>query len=207
MWYPKYTPRFWQRFFSTMRTHYPPSSTGPCLYLTFDDGPTAEYSRWILDQLASYQAKASFFCLGKNVAALPALAQATLAEGHCLAMHGYAHLNGWKSSTADYLADLEKAEQFIQSRYFRPAYGRIRPSQAKAIRAKGYEIIAWEIIPGDFDAQRSPQQSMQLLKKKAQDGSIIVLHDSLKAGAHLRALLPELLAYFTAKGYSFKALP
>ncbi len=76
----------------------------PRLYLTFDDGPIPEETPWVLEQLAAYQALATFFCVGDNLAHYPDIARAALAAGHRLGNHTQHHRSAWNTPRAAYLA-------------------------------------------------------------------------------------------------------
>ena len=83
------------------------------LYLTFDDGPTPEITPWVLEQLKTYNAKATFFCIGSNVEKHPEILKSIIDEGHTIGNHTYNHLKGWKHKTKDYLVDVELAQKAI----------------------------------------------------------------------------------------------
>lgn len=83
----------------------PAGPTGrPRLYLTFDDGPIPEETPWVLEQLAAYQAPATFFCVGDNLARHPDIARAARAAGHRLGNHTQHHRSAWSTPRAEYLA-------------------------------------------------------------------------------------------------------
>jgi peptidoglycan/xylan/chitin deacetylase (PgdA/CDA1 family) len=74
------------------------------LYLTFDDGPTPAITEFVLDTLAQYNAKATFFCIGKNILEHPAiLKKAKASAGHSIGNHTQHHLNGWKTDNNDFI--------------------------------------------------------------------------------------------------------
>lgn len=73
------------------------------IYLTFDDGPTPEITEWVLQELEKHKAKATFFCIGKNIENHPAIFAKLLSDGHCIGNHTFNHLNGWKTSTKEYV--------------------------------------------------------------------------------------------------------
>ena len=97
----------------------------PVLYLTFDDGPHPEITGFVLDELKRYNAKATFFCIGNNVALYPETYKRILLEGHRVGNHTYSHLNGWKTNDKKYIDDVLKAREYINSDLFRPPYGKI----------------------------------------------------------------------------------
>jgi peptidoglycan/xylan/chitin deacetylase (PgdA/CDA1 family) len=177
------------------------------LYLTFDDGPHETATPFVLDELKKYNAKATFFCLGKNVQAHPEIYQRILNEGHLTGNHTFNHLNAWHVKHEEYMNDVKHAAQFIQSKLFRPPYGRMYPQLSKKLRIHlGYKIIMWHVLSGDFDESIAPEKCLHNVLNKAQKGSIIVFHDSSKASKNLRFALPEVLKNFTEKGFVFKSL-
>ncbi|WP_411766781.1 polysaccharide deacetylase family protein [Winogradskyella sp. A3E31] len=83
------------------------------LYLTFDDGPTPEVTDWVLEQLKSYNAKATFFCIGSNINKYPDVFAKILEDGHAVGNHTYNHLKGWKTTSKLYLEDVKAAQEII----------------------------------------------------------------------------------------------
>jgi len=178
------------------------------LYLTFDDGPHPTATPFVLEQLQSYNAKATFFCIGKNVQEHTALYQQIIAAGHNVGNHTQQHLNGWKTNINKYLQDIQEAQLHIGSSLFRPPYGRIKKAQAASLIEKKpqFKIIMWDILSGDFDTTISSEKCYSNVIKNAKEGSIIVFHDSTKAWDRMHVALPKVLQYFSAKGFVFKAL-
>lgn len=178
------------------------------IYLSFDDGPHPEATPFVLDTLQQYQAKASFFCIGKNVADHPGLYKRILLEGHAVGNHTQNHLNGWKTNDARYLSNIKDASQYIDSKLFRPPYGRITRFQAKQVQERlGLRVVMWSVLSGDFDTALEPGRCSELVQKNAGDGSIIVFHDSEKAMPRLTYALPKVLEYFSARGFNFDKIP
>lgn len=176
------------------------------LYITFDDGPHPSITPWALKVLEQYNAKATFFCVGANAKKYPDVLQQITANGHSIANHTQNHLKGWKTSLKDYVANTKLAAKYIDSNLFRPPYGRIKHTQAKAIKKLGYEIIMWDVLSGDFDQKLTGEECYQNVIKNAKEGSIIIFHDSEKAEERLKIALPKVLEYYSRKGYSFKLL-
>ncbi len=194
-----------------MRALYPSliwniKANAKALYLTFDDGPHATATPFVLDQLQKYNAKASFFCIGKNVLAYPEIYQRILQEGHSVGNHTYHHVNGWKVSDEVYMEEIEKTSGLVKSNLFRPPYGRIKRSQLKKLQTPNskLETIMWDVLSGDFDTEISPEACLQNVLKNSKPGSIIVFHDSTKAWDRMQYALPKVLEFFTKKGYLFK---
>jgi peptidoglycan/xylan/chitin deacetylase (PgdA/CDA1 family) len=180
------------------------------LFLSFDDGPHPKATPFVLDQLRRYNARASFFCVGKNVDAYPSIFNRILEEGHSVGNHTYQHVNGWKTADSEYLQDISKAAVKIDSILFRPPYGRIRSFQAKnvaaAMKKTDAKIIMWDVLSGDFDENITGERCLQNVVLNARSGSIIVFHDSEKAFRLLQYSLPLVLEYFSKKGYRFETL-
>ena len=176
------------------------------LYLTFDDGPTPEITNWTLDILNSFNAKATFFCIGNNVDKHPDIFKNILDNGHRIGNHTHHHLKGWNVKTKPYLNDIEIASNFINSNLFRPPYGKLKTKQAKAIIQLKYKIIMWDVLSFDWDHTITNEQCYNGVISKAKNGSIIVFHDSIKAENNMKYTLPKVLKYFSEKGYQFKSI-
>ena len=205
MFYLVRTPSWFQKINSSLVWNI--STKEKELYLTFDDGPHETATPFILDQLKLYNAKASFFCLGKNVKAHPTIYERILDEGHAVGNHTFNHLNGWKTNNKKYVHDITEAAKYIDSKLFRPPYGRISPFISKLLRSMKYKIIMWDILSGDFDTMLSPQKCAEHVVLHSKPGSIIVFHDSTKAWERMQYALPKCLQHFSEKGFRFKAIP
>ena len=175
------------------------------IYLTFDDGPTSEITEWTLATLKTFNAKATFFCVGSNVAKHPEIFQQIISEGHAVGNHTYHHLSGWNSNNEDYLRNIKKCEEVVTSNLFRPPYGRIKKSQYELIK-DDYKVIMWDVLSGDFDPKTSPKKCLSNVINNTTEGAIIVFHDSMKATDNLKHTLPKVLAHFTEQGYRFDKL-
>lgn len=175
------------------------------IYLTFDDGPTPGVTQKVLKILNKYNAKATFFCLGKNVKDNPEIFKHITKGGHSIGNHSFDHQNGWKTRNGKYIANIEKAKKYIDSNLFRPPYGRIRKGQINEIK-ENYKIIMWSVLSGDYDNKISKEKCLKNVIDYSKKGSIIVFHDSLKAKEKVLFALPEVLKHFTKQGYSFKKI-
>lgn len=179
------------------------------VYLTFDDGPHPQITPWVLAQLKSVNAKATFFCIGKNVVEHAAVYEQIINEGHSVGNHTFNHSNGWKTSKEIYLADIKQAAAVINSNLFRPPYGRMRAGIIKALRSilgAHTKIIMWDVLSADFDQSFSPAQCLQFVLKNIHPGAIVVFHDSEKAQKNLSFVLPRVLKELKEKGYQCAAL-
>jgi len=187
------------------------------IYLTFDDGPTPEITEWTLKTLEAFNAKATFFCIGNNIEKHPEIFQQILKNGHSIGNHTHNHIKGWKTSTDDYVANVVKAQEVMSYEFrvqssefkvnlFRPPYGQIKNKQGKALRKLGYNIIMWDVIAFDWEAEISSEKCLNNVLTKTENGSIVVFHDSVKASKHLYYTLPKVLEFFSEKGFVFRAI-
>ena len=177
------------------------------VYLTFDDGPVPEATPWVLDLLKKYNAKATFFCIGENVAKNPEVLKRIVIEGHAIGNHTYNHLNGWQTKKSDYIDNVADCENSIytllkrETKLFRPPYGKLTSSQANELLRRGYKIVMWDILSADFDTSVSAEECTNNVLKNIKPGSIVIFHDSLKAFKNLEYALPATLKFIHDKGY------
>ena len=197
------------------------------LYLTFDDGPIEEVTPMVLDELKKYNAKATFFCIGKNIAAQQELFHRIAREGHTIGNHTQDHYNGWQTQNAIYFESVEQCEatraahmlreQLVlaghgvetaveEVHFFRPPYGKLSLSQYHHLK-KSYKIVMWDVLTFDFDLKVTKEQVLDNVLQNAVPGSVIVFHDSLKAKEKMLYALPRVLEHYTNLGYRFEPLP
>jgi peptidoglycan/xylan/chitin deacetylase (PgdA/CDA1 family) len=179
------------------------------IYLSFDDGPHPVATLFALEELKKYNAKASFFCIGKNVLEHPGIYDRILQEGHSVGNHTFNHVNGWKTSDAVYNEEIQKASQLIKSSLFRPPYGRIKRSQLKQLQTKDQRLqtVMWDVLSADFDTRLTPEACLGYVLYHTRPGSIVLLHDSEKAWPRMQYILPRILEHFTRQGYRFEKIP
>lgn len=176
------------------------------VYLSFDDGPHPVVTPWVLDLLKQFDASATFFCIGKNVELYPDVFKRITDEGHQIGNHTHTHRNGWHTALNEYVADVKQSAGIIHSNLFRPPYGRLKSSQAKAVKSilgPQAKIIMWDLLSGDFDPAVDVKKSIQLLHKQTKPGSILVFHDSEKAFSQLQKILPEVMKNIKNRGWGF----
>jgi len=206
MFYFKKTPSLIQKIFSERIWRI--DTDEKILYFTFDDGPHPEATSFVLEELKRYNAKATFFCVGRNVKENFAVYERIISEGHRVGNHTFNHLNGWKTNDKIYIEDIAKAAKIIDSNLFRPPYGKITSFQAKAIQGQRLRLktVMWEVLSGDFDPSVTGDNCYLNVINNAKPGSIVVFHDSAKSFATLQYALPRLLKYYNESGYSFRSL-
>ncbi|MEE0865166.1 MAG: polysaccharide deacetylase family protein [Alistipes sp.] len=175
------------------------------IYLTFDDGPTPGVTEWILNTLDRYDAKATFFVLGKNVELYPDLYQMILDRGHKVGNHTYSHQKGWSMSVERYVEDVDLAADMVHSELFRPPYAEIRPSQLRAILQR-YRVVMWSVLSRDYSRKISPKKSLRGTLKGLRAGDIVSLHDSAKSFRNTSYVLPQLLRRTREMGLECKII-
>lgn len=170
-----------------------------CVFLTFDDGPTPGITEWIIEELAKFDASATFFCLGKNIEMYPDLYYKIIEAGHKVGNHSYSHQKGWEVSNDRYVEDVDFANQIVHSDLFRPPYGRIKKSQARILRER-YHLIMGGVVSEDYSPLVKPQQCLENVINYIKAGSIVVFHDSPRSYRNMRYALPRTLAYIQKLG-------
>ncbi|MFC1807078.1 polysaccharide deacetylase family protein [Candidatus Omnitrophota bacterium] len=164
-----------------------PFSSKKRVAITFDDGPNGEYTLKIVDILAKYRLKATFFLLGANVLKFPKIARKIAKKGHIIGNHTYSHKHLKRLSSRAVLRQIERSEEVfkevlgIRPKYLRPPYGEYTKRIEKIVRRKGHKLINWDVDAKDWKNPSSKVIAERILSKVA-DGSIILLHD----GANIR---------------------
>lgn len=171
--------------------------------LTFDDGPH-EKTIEILDLLTKYNAKATFFCIGKQIEKHPEIVEKIFTDGHTIGNHSYSHSN-WNGffSTQKIVSEIEQTNGLITSftnkknRLFRPPFGVTNPNIAKAISKTNQTAIGWNIRSLDT-VIKNENSILERIKKRVQPGSIVLLHDT---SAKTVSVLEQLLLFLQSESY------
>lgn len=177
---------------------------GKAVYLTFDDGPIPEVTPKVLAILDQYGVKATFFMVGENIDKHPEVFEMVVKGGHAIGNHTYNHMKGWKVSTAEYIANVQKFPK--ETKLFRPPYGRTWVWQRRAVKQLGYEIYLWDVLTRDYNPRRSPEAMLQQIQRQTRPGSIINFHDSIKSNERMLEVLPKAIEWLLANGYEIKTL-
>ncbi|MBQ8366734.1 MAG: polysaccharide deacetylase family protein [Alistipes sp.] len=175
------------------------------IYLTFDDGPTPGVTEWILQTLDRYNAKATFFVLGKNVELYPDLYQMILDRGHKVGNHTYSHQKGWRMSLERYIEDVDLAGDMVHTELFRPPYAQITRAQLRQV-AQRYRVVLWSVLSRDYNRKLSPKKCLRGTLRGLRGGDIISLHDSAKSFRNTSYVLPALLRTARERGLTCKIL-
>ncbi len=163
--------------------------------LTFDDGPHPIWTPWVLEQLALYDVKATFFLIGKNALEHPTIVQDIRKAGHSIGGHSTEHLDAWKTKPDEYIRDVVKTQNILKTKNFRPPYGHLTRKLSRMLLASDAveNIMMWSMITGDFDISLDPEKCAERVLKYVKPKDIVVMHDSEKAAPRLQATLPLLL--------------
>lgn len=176
--------------------------------LTFDDGPTP-FTMHVLDLLKQYNAKATFFCIGKQVEQYPHILKRILSEGHSIGNHTQTHTQKMGFlSTKEVLNEILLAEQTIETQagfkpnLFRPPFGVTNPNIAKAIKQTDYSVIGWNIRSLDTVIEKE-DRIFERVKNKIKPGSIILFHDTSKKSV---TALESVLKHLQHQEYALVAI-
>ena len=174
------------------------------IWLTFDDGPDEKITIFLLNLLKRLQIRATFFLIGKQVVKYPELARKIIEEGHTIGNHSYSHLNGLLTSNKIYYDDIDKAQKIVNSKIYRPPYGKISPIQLRKLKAK-YKIIMWDVLSWDFKENISSEKIYHNVINNTEKGSIIVFHNNIKSYNTIIKTLEKILVKLKEEGYIFSA--
>jgi peptidoglycan/xylan/chitin deacetylase (PgdA/CDA1 family) len=178
------------------------------VYLTFDDGPNPPYTDQIIELLARYDARATFFVLGRHIEAHPAQISALRAAGHVVANHTYSHPALAGIGREVFMREVVGTQNLLgatASRCFRPPYGSLDANTYAYAAELGLRVVLWDVDPQDW---RSPGASVIAANVLAntRPGSIILLHDGGGARGQTVAALATILAELSGQGYRFAVL-
>ena len=155
--------------------------------LTFDDGPDQDATPAVLDALDAAGARATFFVVGEQVEADPALAREIAQRGHDVQLHGYGHVAHDLLSPNEARSDLERGARALRDAtgldalFYRPPYGRFSPGSYDACGALGLEAVYWSAWGTDWETI-SPQRIAELVVPDLSAGAVVLLHDSRRYG-------------------------
>ncbi|GAB2669572.1 polysaccharide deacetylase family protein [Kribbella swartbergensis] len=179
--------------------------------LTFDDGPDPVYTPQILDVLAKYDAKATFFEVGRNVVKHPALTKRIHAAGHSVQNHTWTHADLRTLSAAAFRTQILSTDRAISAhtgqvpRCLRPPYGGFNPAVTQRAKALGKDLIVWHVDSRDWTKPGTAAIVKRVLTG-VRNGSVILLHDGGGNRSQTVAALPAILTTLKAQGYGFRTL-
>ncbi|MEV5963884.1 polysaccharide deacetylase family protein [Kribbella sp. NPDC051952] len=179
--------------------------------LTFDDGPDVAYTPKILDILAKYDAKATFFEVGKNVVKHPELTKRIHAAGHSVENHTWTHADLRKLSATAFRQEVSSTDQAIRAQLgstpacLRPPYGGVNATVRQRAKALGKDLVVWTIDSRDWTKPGTTAIVKRVLTS-VHSGSVILMHDGGGNRSQTVAALPTILKSLKAQGYGFRTL-
>ncbi|TDC14754.1 polysaccharide deacetylase family protein [Kribbella albertanoniae] len=179
--------------------------------LTFDDGPDPAYTPKVLEVLAKYEVKATFFEVGKNVARHPELTKRIHAAGHVIQNHTWTHADLRHQTAAGFRKQVGDTDQAIRSAAgitttcLRPPYGGVSSTVRQRAKELGKELVMWTIDSRDWSKPGAAVIEKRVLSSVA-SGSVILMHDGGGNRSQTIAALPSILEKLKAQGYGFRTL-
>ncbi|WP_316636036.1 polysaccharide deacetylase family protein [uncultured Flavobacterium sp.] len=180
-----------------------PLETEKKIALTFDDGPSV-FTLDVLKLLKKYNAKATFFCIGKNIESHPEIVKQIIAEGHLVGNHSYSHSPFFDFYNAKKITEeLQKTDILLEKftskkiNFFRPPYGVTTPSIRRALQLTGHKVIGWSIRSLD-GGTKNQNLIFNRIIKRVSPGGIVLLHDT---GSHSVLVLEQFLQFLQQNNY------
>lgn len=177
--------------------------------ITFDDGPNPEYTEKILKLLSDYNAKGTFFCIGKLVEKHPDILKSISNGGHVIGNHSYSHSISIDFKNSDsWLEEITKTDAVIERaigykpKLFRPPFGVTTPHLSTAINITGHKVIGWNIRSYDT-AIKKENIILKRITKRLKPGSVILLHDTHE---HSIPVLEHLLQFLKTHNYTMSTI-
>ncbi|MFO8098527.1 MAG: polysaccharide deacetylase family protein [Salinibacter sp.] len=181
-------------------------------YLTFDDGPTSDGTRPLLDLLATYDARATHFLIGSHARQHPNRVREIAEAGHRLGNHTFTHVDPWHEPADSLLQEAERTtavlEDIVQRpiRALRPPYGRPTRALRRWCAERDQRMVMWDVMPGDYLKTATARRVSRFVIRHVRPGSIIVLHDNPICTEVTLPALETILQTLTRRGWTFDAL-
>ncbi len=182
---------------------------GKVLYLSFDDGPNEKYTLPLCELLAKYSAKATFFCVGKQILKYPEIASYLVGQGHMIANHSQNHRSFRKLSLQEQIAEVEDCDDSIRAidpefkRVFRAPQGHLSIPLLFKLKARGWQIVHWSYDSKDY-LQLSVKEQLAIIESKSVvDGDILLFHDDNQLAIDV---LAEMLPFWKSEGFKFHSI-
>lgn len=182
------------------------------LHLSFDDGPTDEGTPLLLDVLARYDVKASFFLIGENAHQQPDRVREIAAAGHQIGNHSWSHINAWSSSLRDTIRDFTRCRAELESivsagvTWVRPPFGYLTKPLVRWCKRHSQQMVLWDTMPPDFTPGKSPEDITRAFRRRLRDRSIVCLHDNSTSRWVTPKSLDQLLPELIDSGWKFRML-
>lgn len=180
----------------------------PIVALTFDDGPTVDYTETVLALLAEYDVRATFFVTGREVEENPDQARAIVDAGHELGNHSWSHPDMTLLGLRRIAEEIKRTDEAIRAAghegeiFFRPPFGKKLVTLPWYLAQNGRMTIMWDIEPETYqEIAEDPQRIAQHVLDNVRPGSIVLLHVMYGSRETSRQALPLIIEGLRAKGY------
>lgn len=176
--------------------------------LTFDDGPSPQYTPKVLALLRQYGVRATFFEIGQNVARYPAITRRVHAAGHSVQNHTWSHTDLRRMSWTRFRSEVLTTDRVIRAQTgvtphcLRPPYGGANALTYRRAASLGKKLRLWTVDPADWSRPGTSTIVRRVLSK-VRNGSVILLHDGGGNRSQTVAALPTILRTLKARGYTF----
>lgn len=183
----------------------------PEIALTFDDGPNPYYTPKILAVLRQYKVKATFFCVGRQVAHYPNLVKQEYADGNLVGNHSWSHpdlallTNDEIDSQINLTSNVIQQVIGVKPAFFRPPYGIVNARVLSKANLLGLTTIIWNDEARDWATPGTSVIASRILNL-AGDGAIILMHDGGGDRSQTIAALPTIITTLRLRGYQFVTL-
>ena len=178
--------------------------------LTFDDGPHSTDTPRVLEALARYEVRATFFLVGRYVERHPDIVRQIHQNGHLLGIHCYRHVPFPLEHSTNLRAQLERTRNAIAGicgispetiRHIRPPYGIFTRRTLSLLEGMGFQLVLWDNMPLHFI--QPLHWTVTQLVKRVSPGSVIVLHDGHGHGTRAAEIVESVVPQIQAVGIEF----
>ncbi|EON72382.1 polysaccharide deacetylase family protein [Lysinibacillus sphaericus] len=180
--------------------------------LTFDDGPHKKYTSEILDLLAQYDAKATFFVVGQNAEKNPEVVLRMYEEGHEIANHTYTH--PLKTNVPNLMKEIKQTHETIYSIsgyspiLFRPVEGQYTDAMISAVVKEGYKVVMWSWHLDTLDWKNpGVNKIVDTVLRGVKEGNVVLFHDGGGNRQQTVKAMEKILPELEKKGYKFVTIP
>jgi peptidoglycan-N-acetylglucosamine deacetylase len=175
------------------------------IYLTFDDGPEPEITEFVLCTLKKYNARATFFCTGKNIEKHPELLKLIDDEGNAIGNHTYSHIDAFQVNFCEYVNDIEKCNALVKSNLFRPPWGALTIRELLCLLRK-YRIVLWDVSSFDMKKVLDADKVIDNMTRRSRPGSIVLFHFSSQHASGTMKILDRYMGEMAARGFEFGSI-
>lgn len=152
--------------------------------MTFDDGPHPNFTPRLLDQLAEFGARATFFVLGRKAEAFPELIQRIVAEGHQIGNHTFHHTDPSITPASEFIEEILRTDDVLERltgqapTTVRPPKGELNWSKLRGLWKLGKTVALWNVDPKDYRMETPQEMDRWCQRYRPSRGDIVLMHDN-----------------------------